>query len=234
MRRQLALTLWVVAVGCGAGVAAAQVSLVEIAGVFETSQSLDEPGLNTFAPLEGQAFSLVFAYDPSSPDLANATTNVGEYEFTAPPGQFVLTSGAVTLSDTLYSIRAAGPPTATPDYEIYGLNDVASSSGLTLPGGLQYLNIYLEHENPGGGVLDYLDNGSSIDPLPVTPFFLSATPGGIYFEVYLGHFDSQANTNFYQEIQGTVTSISIIPEPASVVMVILGGVALLRRRAMTG
>ena len=212
-------------IGLTRATASAAVSLLQVNGVFEATQSEDESGLNTFAPLEGQPFSLVFTYDPSVPDDTDDVLNFGRYNHTIPPNQMVLTSGGVTISEpSIYPIQASNSGFSS---SVAGRSLIVDSTGLTVPVNVEEFNFGFIIPISAGAP-DFLDLGAGNDPLPETPFFLSQTLTDAF--VFVGMDLDVGNDVILQDsINGTITSITIIPEPVSMALLGVGALALVAR-----
>lgn len=194
----------------------AAVTLIQVSGVFEATQDSDETGLHIFAPFEGQAYTMVFHYDPSVPDSASSN-NIGEYYHSVPPHQFTLTSASVTLSEpSTYRLHAYAEPGGGIGsyYSFASRSDVSDVAGMTLPGNIDALQFGLIHP-VSDSVVDFLDNGSADDPLPQTPFFLGLPTTGAYVYINLATYDADLDEYYDDGIYATVTSIQVIPGPSS-------------------
>ncbi len=210
--------------------AVSAVTPIEVTGVFNAAQDEDEGGLATFAPLLSQPFTLLFSYDSDAADADDDVDNVGTYPHTVPPHQFSLTSGAVEFSDPSYHLSVIGPPNPFSRYFVVSRSLVANVSGLTLPAGVDELSFGLGHEVSDAAV-DFLDNaGAGDDPLPTDPFFLGESLDEAFMFVELTTFDAGQNMFFSQALVGTVTSIRVVPEPASAGLVVAGVLVLATRR----
>lgn len=205
----LALTL------LAAASATADITKIQITGVFAATQADDASGLHFFAPLEGQAFTMTFDYDPGVPD-SQASDNLGTYNHAVPAHQFTLSSGGITFSEpSSYRFEAyfnsGGPGSSR--YSVGSTSDAASASGLALPGNTDAFVFGFIHP-VSNSVVDFLDDGLALDPLPESPFFIGAPTAGAFVYIDLTTYNSELDEYFDDSITATITSIQIVSEPS--------------------
>jgi hypothetical protein len=210
----------------------ADIVQIRVTGIFDATQVDDESGLNVFAPLQDQSYSLTFSYDSSVPDSADNVVNIGDYHFTVPPNQFRLTSGNVTLSDlSSYRLNAYWDIGGTnSNYALISSSTLPSVMGLTLPSNIDSFGFGFIHP-VSATVVDFLDNGVGNDPLPAVPFFLGVPTDNAYAFVDLSTYDAGLNVYYDDSIYASVTSIQVVPEPSSFALWGLVGLGLVFRRS---
>jgi len=166
----------------------------------------------------GDLITGVYVYDSATPDsYPDSSKNLGLYEhYTSPAGITLTIGGFVFMTDpanvdfSIYIIN--DPPVAGGLQEGY---DIESRNNLPLPNGVLVGGISLSLRNYAGDVL-------SSDTLPTTaPVLDDWDQGG---ELAVGGI----GRSFV--IQGRLTSMVLIPEPATLMFMSLGGLALLRNR----
>jgi len=215
--RSAALALLVAAV-LPAAASAAPVTVV----MTGTWDYIDDPlGVVSGQIALGTSYTVTLTYDDATPD-SNPAAIYGNYHFTGPLYGFTLTTASYTFVDA---------PGGTAELDT--VNDSYDSlsvmgSGLTGGPGL-----------PAFGTPSYITTSfddSSATALSSTallglPWVLSSweTSGtGLFFDI------ADGNPNTYVDLGGTITSMTVIPEPTSFGLVAAGAVALAgakRRRA---
>lgn len=214
--RAFALPL-LLALGLPLPAAAAPVT-VSISGVWDVVDDAGNELGGSVAP--GTAFSATLLYDDTAP-ITYSDPTTANYDVGALPFAYTLVTGGFTFAwnggfTSLDLINAAFDTVA--GY----FEDLVGAPGLP-PFGLSYATLTLD--DPSGTAL-------SSTALAALPWSLAAWPtadAGIFFDV------SDGNPLTYVELAGTITSLTVVPEPATWALV-TGGLALLgasarRRRA---
>ena len=223
--RSKTLTLATLLAAC-AGPALAQPVEIQFAGTFD-AQANDPNNLNNLALFEGQAFTYTFTYDPAAADR-NAANDTGEYLFTTnnEGGRLDLEPFAVTEREH-DEMLAQDPPGSG------GSNDPTVSisannldpTPLGLPSDPIAFTFNLSGELLPFDIADFDFGNTGINPLPRAPeFLLSAPPTNMTPTLTL---DVAGGT---ETLGGSISSISIVPEPSSLVILGVGALFLAQRR----
>jgi len=199
----------------------AEAALVPIAITAEVTEVLGDPDLLEGRVNVGDLITGVYIYDSSTPD-SHPFEHWGVYEHHAPPYGITLTVGGFVFMtdpgnvDFLVEI-ANNIIGVVVDYDLYRLE---SHNNLPFSNGVLVNEISLE-------LRDYTATALSSEALPTTAPVLDDW----YYRdirIYAGFLSNgwQASYTFY----GHLTSAVLIPEPATIILLGLGGLALLRRR----
>ncbi len=166
----------------------------------------------------GDLITGVYVYDSATPDsYPDLSKNIGLYEhYTSPAGITLTIGGFVFMTDP-----------ANVDFSIYIINDppvigglqegydIESRNNLPLPNGVLVGSISLSLRNYAGDVL-------STDALPTTAPVLD--------DWNLGRELAVGGIGRSFVVDARMTSMVLIPEPATLMFLGLGGLALLRNR----
>ncbi len=192
----------------------AQANLVPIAITGEVTSVIDRGPLEERVNI-GDLITGVYIYDLSTSDTFPTDPVYGHYHHQAPPcGIFLTIGGFVFMTDPdninfTVSIVNDPPEHAGGSYDSY---QISSLNNLPLSNGSEVESIVL-------GAFGSVDILSS-DELPTTAPDLNADwrDGKVNIIISVVRRSS---------IQGYVTSAAVIPEPATIIMLGLGGLALL-------
>lgn len=165
------------------------------------------------AILPGSAFSATLVYDDATPD-SNASPLYGNY-FVA-PAQFAFTlgSGGFTFSHVpggVNEIDVIDPGTGD-SVAVYA--ETFTTSPPLPPLGLNYANVFLD--DPSGTAL-------SSDALTAVPWSMAAWSAAAM--TFFADIDD-GNPLTYFDLEGEITGLTVVPEPASFGMLALGLTAL--------
>ncbi len=205
------------------GTARASSLPLEIKGVFDSTQVFDPFNRNAFQALQDQPYTLIVTYDPSAPDTGGSL-NGGEWEHTDPQQRFVLSVAGVTFTGN-----------GNYRYEVSGssfnlsLDATVQVDGMPVPPGLTLTTSNFRFDLLETDVA-FLNSGGP-DVLPDTPFFLNPVDANmniLFISPPPNDLSAEASTS--DVLAGSVDSIRIIPEPASLALMGLGVLALTRRR----
>lgn len=193
-----------------------QAKLIPIAINAEVTSVLENFDLLEGKIHVGDLVTGVYVYDSATPDRDPAYYH-GEYEHHAPPagitftvGGFVFMTDPANVDFTIHIVD--DPPAQGRVGDRYG---ILSENNLPLPNGTSVGGISLFLRNEAGGVL-------SSDALPtMAPVLDDWAQGGELAVSGIGR-------SFV--IEGRLTSMALIPEPATLMFLGLGGLALLRNR----
>lgn len=205
------------------GAARANALSLEIKGVFDSTQVFDPFNRNAFQALQDQPYTLIVTYDPSVPDTGGVL-NSGEWEHTDPQQRFVLSVAGVTFTGNgNYLYEANGSSFSL------SLDAVVQVDGIPVPPGLTLAASNFDFDLLETDVAFLNSGGPSV--LPDTPFFLNpvdASMNILFISPPPNDLQAQASTS--DVLAGSVDSIRIIPEPTSLALLGLGGLAFTRRR----
>ena len=189
--------------------AAASPVTVLISGTWDTVDDAGNELGGTVTP--GGAFTATLSYDDTAP-ITYSDPITANYDVGALPFSYVLVTGGFTFAwaggFTSLDLLDSSYDTVAGYFE-----DLSGTPGLP-PFGLSYASLSLD--DPSGAAL-------SSTALAALPWSLASWPSadaGIFFDVLDG------NPLTYVELAGTITSLTVVPEPATSGL-LAGGLALL-------
>lgn len=198
--------------------AAATPVTVQISGVWDV---VDDGGGVVSPPVGvGTAFTATMNYDDSAP-LTFSDPTTANYDLGALPFSLVIQTGGFTFTRLASGFTSFDLVNDVFDTAGGLFNDFSGAPGLP-PIGFSYASLSLD--DPGGNAL-------SSTALVGFPWSLASWPTaglGLFFDV------DDANPSTYVDLQGTITELTVVPEPGALAL-LAGGLALLaagaRRRA---
>jgi hypothetical protein len=163
-----------------------------------------------------------YIYDSATPD-SNPQSHVGEYVYSTAPFGISLTVGGLTFQTDLTNV----------DFRISVVNGIESGGG-----GDQYFvgssnnlffnnNVYIELLS--WQLTDYSYTAISSTELPVVPPNLFAWQSGNDLDILGGLGGTPPCFDEPFDIRGHVTSVYLIPEPATILLLATGALLLKRR-----
>lgn len=194
---------------------------IQVTGTFNNALTISEIGQNSLDPLFGESFTLLFDYDSGTTDT-NVALNAGTFTHFVPDNQWSLTTSGVSLieSTQYFFIAFEGA------YRVGASQTDESPAGLSLPASSS-LGIAFEQSHDTS-LSTFLNNGNSIDTLPDGPYFLGIGTAGATIRVELEA--PGPSDELVDQLQATISSISVVPEPSSLALLGLGGMIVARRR----
>lgn len=171
---------------------------------------------------EGASISGFYIYDSETPDSWPLVISAGSYLHTTTPYGISATIGGLTFQTDPTDVDFRIGITNGSEGDLY---IVSSYSNLELDNGLIVSSIGMRFDNFSGTVF-------SSDALPQIPLDLSQWQYN-YFGIHGGGYPSppiEGNKTVPFSINGHVDSVWLIPEPATMLLLCLGGL-LLRKRS---
>jgi hypothetical protein len=201
---------------CTGGYVGAELVTIELTGEVT---GLDDPvGWINSEVTVGQEISGWYSYDTSTPD-SNPLARVGDYYHHSKPygielhiGDFVFQTDPADVEFLL----AVGDNFMYSSWDNYG---VGSYNNLPFSDEVYVTLIGWGLQDPSGTAL-------SSALLPATPPDVTQWSAMNWLRIELGGNPDQSSAM----IGGRVTSVSIVPEPATVLLLVMGGIALIRKK----
>jgi hypothetical protein len=172
---------------------------------------------------EGAQITGFYIYDSTTPDT-NPLPIYGTYSHSSAPYGISLTIVSVIFqTDPLkvkFSVGVANDNQGNDSYSIISYNNLTLANGVTV-------------DNLSWDLVDNLGTAISTTDLPITPPDLSKWPfNDLYIFGGIGGTPPCFDEPF--QINGHVTSVYLVPEPATLILLVTGGLLLNRRRFKKG
>jgi hypothetical protein len=208
-------------------------ALIPIAFTAEVIRVTDDFDLLSGNVSLGDTMTGVYIYDTSIPDLYPETC-IGQYVHSDPPCGITLTIGSlVFMTDpenvefvvTIYDSPCVAPGIPPPAGGQYDSYSIRSSNNFPLPNGTAVREILLA---ASGDTTIF-----SSDALPTTAPDINAgwRENKIDIDISGGSWENATGV-FY--IEGVLSSVSVIPEPATMTLIGLGALVFLRVHRPSG
>ncbi len=200
--------------------AAAPAEIVRIGLTAEVTYMEDWHGLLEGRINVGDLITGYYTYDSETPDIGPETPVYGRYEYSSPPYGIKLTAGGFVFETdperTKFSILIRNDKVGQDGYSL------DSWYNLPLDNGVKLASIDWQLD-------DFSGTAISIDALPTTPPVLEDWPDTWVGLSVKGGDGIRGGAQF--SIRSTVTSVYLIPEPATLSLLLLGGLLTFRRRS---
>jgi hypothetical protein len=222
MRRALQL-IWTLALATLATAPAAHATSVTVLLSGEWFQVTDNAGVTGGAIAVGVPFTVTLTYDDAATDI-NADPTLGDYVLAGGTSSLSLATGGFTFTLNASENIIFGVGNGFMGQDDFGWFAENYTTSGPLPGGITtgygYSNVL---------VADSSATAHASDDLTGLPWDVSAydSPNlGMYFLIAV----NGAGPNKFIEAFGDFTQFTVLPEPSSVLLLVLGAVAIARIR----
>lgn len=189
---------------------------VVIAGAWDSV--VDNASVTNGTLAVGGVFSATFVYDDAASDL-NPTANVGDYLLPATTTDLVLSSGSYT-----FSLLSTSPVSLGIDNNVGGQDGFGFFAEYFTTSGPLAAGASTGYGYANPALFDNSQTAHSSDDLTGLPWDASAYDNAsFYFLIAV----VGKGANKYIELSGTITSLTVLPEPSFVTLSVIGLSALL-------